>query len=392
MKPCADIKKKRLNSQNRSSKALIDTQKIDEILWAIVDRKFEALKSEIKNEIATHLVRYSFLAKTQVEAQHKQNVSKTAQRKQNLNKSLLKVEEKRKHLFDQSKVFTHGKREKHIVSIKKDFSKTFADQRLKSRSMTSSMNSFKSPIGNKWLLSQQPQASKTENRVLTANNGTLILDNPIEDLYHSIKNPKAERSIITTTNLNDKLYFNDFEPPSEHQDHNVLNHSFEDFLSVKKDSNKKPDYSHLKDSACHTARISNYSNFQNFLNSQKDKINDSTYSATYQPASFRNTVMETIPEYTDVVNSSMILVEENIEEDSAKSKSEPLSSSNTGNSHYVFGKANKALNKRESIKDHFERRESLLKTTGMLFTFERKQRTSIMDLSAESKEIQDLEL
>ena len=295
-------------------------------------------------------------------------------------------------MFDQAKTIVHGKREKHIVSIKKDFSKTFTDQRIKSRSMTSSMNSFKSPIGNKWLVNQQPQVSKNENQVLTTNNGTLILDNPIEDLYHSIKNQKAERSIVTTMNQNEVLYFNDFEPPSEQQDLNVLNHSFEDFLSVKKDSNKKPDFSHLNDAAHHTARISSYSNFQNFLSSQKDRINDSTYSVTYQPASFRNNVMETIPEYTDMVNNSMILVEENIEEDSAKSKSEPISSSNTGNSHYVFGNGNKALKKRESIKEHFERRESLLKTTGMLFTFERKQRTSIMDLSAESKEIQNLEL
>jgi len=189
-----------------------------------------------------------------------------------------------------------------------------------------------------------------------------------------------------------QTYVNDFEPPVESIDLNILNHSFEDFLSVKKDSNRKPDSGTLKESAGQTGRISSYTNFQHFLSSQRDRVNESTHSVVYQPASFKNPIMETIPENTDYVNNSMLLVEEKADEESGKSKSEPVSSSNTGNSHYVFGRAPKPNNnRRESIKEHFERRESLLKTTGMLFTFERKQRTSIMDLSSESKDIHNFE-
>lgn len=385
-----DIKKQRLSSKSQVSKPGVDTQNIDEILWTIIDRKFDALKSEIKAEIANHLYRQSIVTKVKKGAQEQLNTHETSQSKCSASKSLLNNKSWKKNLFRTGTATQLGKKSQQTKPVKKDIGKAINDQRLKSKTMASSMTNFKPKSGNKWLSTQQ---TKPQNKVLPNNNGTLILDQPIEDLYYSMKERVAERCIANVPKADAQLYVNEFQPPAEEMDLNVLNHSFEDFLSIKKDSNKKAEAQTTRESMGQASRISNYANFQHFLSSQRDKANDSANSVVYQPASFRNRHMETIAETPDVVNNSMMLVEERIDEESVKSKSDPVSSSNTGNSHYVFGKGTKPPNlRRESIRDQYERRESLLKTTGMLFTFERKQRNSAMDLSVESKEINNLEL
>ena len=386
------IKKQTLSTRSQNPKPSIDAQKIDEILWTIIDRKFDALKNEIKAEIATHLYRHSLVAKVEKASGDKLKTVETSQSRCSVSKSLIRERSWKKNLF-QAKAVKVSKNAMKYKGAAKGLNKTVIDQRFKSKSMASSLSNFKPRVGNKWLNNQNTQPS---NKVLANNNGTLILDQPIEDLYHSLKDRIAEKCALKPSNNNtsiSQLYVNDFEPPIEEIDLNVLNHSFEDFLSVKKDSNRKAEAQTLQNSTDQATKISNYANFHHFLTSQKNKINDSTNSAAYQPTSFRNPCMETIAEQPDIVNNSMMLVEERIDEESGRSRSDPISSSNTGNSHYVFGKASRPVNyRRESIKDQFERRESLLKTTGMLFTFERKQRNSTMDLSVESKDIKNLEL
>ena len=390
-----EIKKKRLSSQSHSqTPSLKKMSQINEIM-SIVERRLVEFKKGLKEEIKEYF-------------KHREERQDT-ERKYVLGKSQVKRKENKNrpylsktitsNKFGKLQMYTNMRTTKGRSTKPDELKSTKKKKGKRNRNLVTSLSFFRPKKENKWLNPRRVDKPPFRDSV--------------NELYSSIKEGmnypgndkvnKANYPICQSMKNNTMSFARNStqanqvigtpQPSSRHitvqpkynkkhdtiADSGNLNNSFDDFLSVKKESLKESQKESSRAIPMeafnfhHTGKICQYEDFQTYNTSRK-KTSDSFV----EPMSLRNLHNNSPPE--QIINGfhnnsppEQMAKLESIKEDSVSSD---------GDEHDIF-----KTRRKKSIKDQYVRRESLLKSSGMLFTFEKKV-TEPVQLSG-TKEIHD---